>query len=229
MASAKYNLQHTRFKITKHVSSDYSGWAVRDEEQLLLFLQNGGSIPSLHMSSVVKSISLMKKPLLPSPAPPPHLHPERQSCEGGCDWFLPLSGGSCLHVFFAMFSLSLCILLQLRSLTSNLPLTFVPSSPRLPPDGSLYSAMSSVGGQAGSIRRTFGSQKLLKTENVWLLSEWAGGSHAFRLMRAEMVGGAPQGATCRSVFCGPVCRLARDSICSRNNMTQKTCSSLNTV
>lgn len=47
--------------------------------------------------------------------------------------------------------------------------------------------MSSVGGQAGSIRRTFGSQKLLKTENVWLLSEWAGGSHAFRLMRAEMV------------------------------------------
>lgn len=38
-------------------------------------------------------------------------------------------------------------------------------------DGSLYSAMSSVGGQAGSIRRTFGPQKLLKTENVWLLSE----------------------------------------------------------
>uniref|UniRef100_G3NAE3 Semaphorin-1A n=1 Tax=Gasterosteus aculeatus aculeatus TaxID=481459 RepID=G3NAE3_GASAC len=40
----------------------------------------------------------------------------------------------------------------------------------LPADGSLYSAMSSVGGQAGSIRRTFGSQKLLKTENVWLLN-----------------------------------------------------------
>lgn len=38
-------------------------------------------------------------------------------------------------------------------------------------DGSLYSAMSSVGSHAGSIRRTFGSQKLLKTENVWLLSE----------------------------------------------------------
>lgn len=38
----------------------------------------------------------------------------------------------------------------------------------LPADGSLYSAMSSVGGHAGSIRRTFGSQKLLKTENIWL-------------------------------------------------------------
>lgn len=38
-------------------------------------------------------------------------------------------------------------------------------------DGSLYSAMSSVAGHAGSIRRTFGSQKLLKTENIWLLSE----------------------------------------------------------
>ncbi|XP_056142987.1 semaphorin-7A [Lampris incognitus] len=37
-------------------------------------------------------------------------------------------------------------------------------------DGSLYSALSSVGGHAGSIRRTFGSQKLLKTENVWLLN-----------------------------------------------------------
>uniref|UniRef100_A0A8C9XUS2 Si:ch211-113g11.6 n=1 Tax=Sander lucioperca TaxID=283035 RepID=A0A8C9XUS2_SANLU len=37
-------------------------------------------------------------------------------------------------------------------------------------DGSLYSAMSSVAGHAGSIRRTFGSQKLLKTENVWLLN-----------------------------------------------------------
>ncbi|XP_022068850.1 semaphorin-7A [Acanthochromis polyacanthus] len=40
----------------------------------------------------------------------------------------------------------------------------------LPADGSLYSAMSSVGGSAGSIRRTFGPQKLLKTENVWLLN-----------------------------------------------------------
>lgn len=38
-------------------------------------------------------------------------------------------------------------------------------------DGSLYSAMSSVDSHAGSIRRTFGSQKLLKTENIWLLSE----------------------------------------------------------
>uniref|UniRef100_A0A8C2X6L1 Si:ch211-113g11.6 n=1 Tax=Cyclopterus lumpus TaxID=8103 RepID=A0A8C2X6L1_CYCLU len=34
----------------------------------------------------------------------------------------------------------------------------------------MYSAMSSVAGHAGSIRRTFGSQKLLKTENVWLLN-----------------------------------------------------------
>ncbi|XP_024114076.1 semaphorin-7A isoform X2 [Oryzias melastigma] len=40
----------------------------------------------------------------------------------------------------------------------------------LPADGSLYSAMSVVGGQSGSIRRTFGPQKLLKTENVWLLN-----------------------------------------------------------
>lgn len=37
-------------------------------------------------------------------------------------------------------------------------------------DGSLYSALSSVGGHAGSIRRTFGSQKLLKTENIWLMN-----------------------------------------------------------
>uniref|UniRef100_A0A672GRH0 Si:ch211-113g11.6 n=1 Tax=Salarias fasciatus TaxID=181472 RepID=A0A672GRH0_SALFA len=37
-------------------------------------------------------------------------------------------------------------------------------------DGNLYSAMSSVGSLAGSIRRTFGSQKLLKTENIWLLN-----------------------------------------------------------
>ncbi|XP_034466659.1 semaphorin-7A [Hippoglossus hippoglossus] len=40
----------------------------------------------------------------------------------------------------------------------------------LPADGSLYSAMSSVGGHAGAIRRTFGPQKLLKTENIWLLN-----------------------------------------------------------
>ncbi|XP_016518876.1 semaphorin-7A-like [Poecilia formosa] len=47
----------------------------------------------------------------------------------------------------------------------------------LPADGSLYSAMSSVGGHVGSIRRTFGSQKLLKTENIWLLSpQFAGAS-----------------------------------------------------
>ncbi|XP_034097279.1 semaphorin-7A [Gymnodraco acuticeps] len=39
-----------------------------------------------------------------------------------------------------------------------------------PADGSLYSAMSSVAGHPGSIRRTFGSQKLLKTENIWLLN-----------------------------------------------------------
>uniref|UniRef100_A0A8C6WF14 Si:ch211-113g11.6 n=1 Tax=Neogobius melanostomus TaxID=47308 RepID=A0A8C6WF14_9GOBI len=36
--------------------------------------------------------------------------------------------------------------------------------------GNLYSALSSVGGHAGSIRRTFGSQKLLKTENIWLMN-----------------------------------------------------------
>ncbi|KAJ8287997.1 hypothetical protein COCON_G00006560 [Conger conger] len=35
-------------------------------------------------------------------------------------------------------------------------------------DGSLYSALSAVGHQPGSIRRTFGSRKLLKTENKWL-------------------------------------------------------------
>lgn len=47
----------------------------------------------------------------------------------------------------------------------------------LPADGSLYSAMSSVEGHSGSIRRTFGSQKLLKTENVWLLNpQFAGAS-----------------------------------------------------
>ncbi|KAM4735699.1 semaphorin-7A isoform 2-T2 [Anableps anableps] len=50
-------------------------------------------------------------------------------------------------------------------------------SVNLPADGSLYSAMSSVGRRAGSIRRTFGSQKLLKTENLWLLSpQFAGAS-----------------------------------------------------
>lgn len=37
-------------------------------------------------------------------------------------------------------------------------------------DGSMYSALSSVGGHAGSIRRTFGTQKLLKTENIWLMN-----------------------------------------------------------
>uniref|UniRef100_A0A3Q2YBR0 Si:ch211-113g11.6 n=1 Tax=Hippocampus comes TaxID=109280 RepID=A0A3Q2YBR0_HIPCM len=42
------------------------------------------------------------------------------------------------------------------------------------PAGSLYSAMSAVGGHVGSIRRTFGPQKLLKTENVWLLPQFAG-------------------------------------------------------
>ncbi|XP_077577246.1 semaphorin-7A [Stigmatopora nigra] len=40
----------------------------------------------------------------------------------------------------------------------------------LPTEGSLYSAMSAVSGHAGSIRRTFGPQKLLKTENIWLLN-----------------------------------------------------------
>ncbi|XP_036393751.1 semaphorin-7A [Megalops cyprinoides] len=35
-------------------------------------------------------------------------------------------------------------------------------------DGSLYSALSAAGSQPGSIRRTFGSRKLLKTENKWL-------------------------------------------------------------
>ncbi|KAJ8354615.1 hypothetical protein SKAU_G00221820 [Synaphobranchus kaupii] len=35
-------------------------------------------------------------------------------------------------------------------------------------DGSLYSALSAVGRQPGSIRRTYGSRKLLKTESKWL-------------------------------------------------------------
>lgn len=39
-------------------------------------------------------------------------------------------------------------------------------------DGSLYSALSAMGKQLGSIRRTYSSNKLLKTENKWLLSEW---------------------------------------------------------
>ncbi|KAK3550540.1 hypothetical protein QTP70_000015 [Hemibagrus guttatus] len=39
--------------------------------------------------------------------------------------------------------------------------------------GSLYSALSAMGKQIGSIRRTYSSKKLLKTENKWLLSEWA--------------------------------------------------------
>lgn len=61
----------------------------------------------------------------------------------------------CLFFFYPLFTL--CSPLRLFSLAVS--------------DGSLYSAMSSVGGHAGSIRRTFGSQKLLKTENIWLLSE----------------------------------------------------------
>ncbi|KPP78708.1 hypothetical protein Z043_101764 [Scleropages formosus] len=35
-------------------------------------------------------------------------------------------------------------------------------------DGNLYSALSAAGGQAGSIRRTFGSRKLLKSDRKWL-------------------------------------------------------------
>ncbi|KAL4646761.1 semaphorin-7A-like isoform X1 [Arapaima gigas] len=35
-------------------------------------------------------------------------------------------------------------------------------------DGNLYSALSTAGRQPGSIRRTFGSRKLLKTESKWL-------------------------------------------------------------
>ncbi|XP_056617681.1 semaphorin-7A [Triplophysa dalaica] len=35
-------------------------------------------------------------------------------------------------------------------------------------DGNLYSALSAANGQAGSIRRTYGSKKLLKTETKWL-------------------------------------------------------------
>ncbi|MCI4374500.1 hypothetical protein PGIGA_G00006900 [Pangasianodon gigas] len=37
-------------------------------------------------------------------------------------------------------------------------------------DGSLYSALSAMGEQLGSIRRTYSSNKLLKTENKWLLN-----------------------------------------------------------
>ncbi|TSK34797.1 Toll-like receptor 2 type-1 [Bagarius yarrelli] len=37
-------------------------------------------------------------------------------------------------------------------------------------DGSLYSALSAMGKQLGSIRRTYSSKKLLKTENKWLLN-----------------------------------------------------------
>ncbi|XP_030637141.1 semaphorin-7A [Chanos chanos] len=37
-------------------------------------------------------------------------------------------------------------------------------------DGSLYSAMSAVSRQPGSIRRTYSTNKLLKTENKWLLN-----------------------------------------------------------
>nr|XP_020471166.1 semaphorin-7A-like [Monopterus albus]XP_020471167.1 semaphorin-7A-like [Monopterus albus] len=56
----------------------------------------------------------------------------------------------------------------------------------LPADGNLYSAMSSAGSHSGSIRRTFGYQKLLKTENIWLLNpQFAGAaiipsSHKFK-------------------------------------------------
>lgn len=39
-------------------------------------------------------------------------------------------------------------------------------------DGNLYSALSAVGRHPGSIRRTYGTQKLLKTETKWLQSEW---------------------------------------------------------
>lgn len=93
--------------------------------------------------------------------------------------FLPFL---CLMFFLSIFvsfsfSQSSPVLLQ----CSNAP-TFISTHSSTPPpslwlfsltisDGSLYSAMSSVAGHAGSIRRTFGSQKLLKTENVWLLSE----------------------------------------------------------
>lgn len=35
-------------------------------------------------------------------------------------------------------------------------------------DGNLHSALSAAAGQAGSIRRTYGSKKLLKTESKWL-------------------------------------------------------------
>ncbi|XDV40399.1 hypothetical protein PO909_009491 [Leuciscus waleckii] len=35
-------------------------------------------------------------------------------------------------------------------------------------DGNLYSALSAVAGQTGSIRRTYGSKKQLKSENKWL-------------------------------------------------------------
>lgn len=38
-------------------------------------------------------------------------------------------------------------------------------------DGSLYSALSVAAKQPGSIRRTYSSNKLLKTESKWLLSE----------------------------------------------------------
>uniref|UniRef100_A0A3B1JXM8 Si:ch211-113g11.6 n=1 Tax=Astyanax mexicanus TaxID=7994 RepID=A0A3B1JXM8_ASTMX len=37
-------------------------------------------------------------------------------------------------------------------------------------DGSLYSALSAMGKQTGSIRRTYSSNKLLKTESKWLLN-----------------------------------------------------------
>ncbi|XP_035601875.1 semaphorin-7A-like [Oncorhynchus keta] len=43
-------------------------------------------------------------------------------------------------------------------------------------DGNLYSALSAVGRHPGSIRRTYGTQKLLKTETKWLQSPQFGGA-----------------------------------------------------
>ncbi|ROJ29219.1 Semaphorin-7A [Anabarilius grahami] len=56
-----------------------------------------------------------------------------------------------------------------ETLASNILAPF-PSqrSISLSADGNLYSALSTVAGQTGSIRRTYGSKKQLKTENKWL-------------------------------------------------------------
>uniref|UniRef100_A0A3P8ZWQ5 Sema domain-containing protein n=1 Tax=Esox lucius TaxID=8010 RepID=A0A3P8ZWQ5_ESOLU len=43
-------------------------------------------------------------------------------------------------------------------------------------DGNLYSAVSAVGRNPGTIRRTYGTQKLLKTESKWLQSPQFGGA-----------------------------------------------------